>query len=83
MIEGCSGGNRSYTYRTVTPATFDRDGDGCPRGGAFELSVEGAVIGQMSFSDAGGVTLTPVAGEPLGFASCNDPALRLTTCPLD
>ncbi len=70
--------------RGRSAASFDRDGDGCPRGGAFELSAEGVVIGQLSFTDAGGVTLTPVSGPPITFGSCNDPALLLTkTCPIN
>jgi hypothetical protein len=80
LSEACSGSARAFAYRTLTPASFDRDGDGCPHGGAFELSAEGVVIGQMSFSETGGVTLTPNAGPSMTFASCNDPALRLQSC---
>lgn len=82
-ISGDRSGDRSFAYRTITPASFNRDGDGCPRGGAFELSAEGVVIGQLSFTDAGGVTLTPVSGSPFTFVSCNDPALLLKTCALN
>ncbi len=80
LVEECSGSDRSFAYRTITPASFDRNGDGCPRGGAFELSAEGVVVGQLSFTDVGGVTLTPVSGTPMTFASCNDTALILRTC---
>ena len=81
LAEACSGTGRTFSYRTLTPASFDRDGDGCPRGGAFELSFEGAVFGQMSFSDTGGLTLTPASGAPpMVFASCLDPVLRLRSC---
>ncbi len=89
LLDTCTGiggdrsGDRSFAYRTLTPGSFNRDGDGCPRGGAFELSAEGVVIGQVSFGDAGGVTLTPVSGPPITLVSCNDPQLLLTKCPVN
>ena len=75
--------DRSFAYRTLTPASFARDFDGCPRGGSFEVSAEGAVIGQISFGDAGGVTLTPLSGPPITLATCHDPQLLLTKCPFN
>lgn len=71
---------RTFAYRTLTPASFDRNGDGCPRGGAFEVSTEGIVLGQMAFTDTGGVTLTLVGSEPTTVPSCNDAALLRTSC---
>lgn len=73
--------DRSFAYRTLTPARFVRDSDGCPRGGSFEVSADGDVIGQLSFGDTGGVTLTPLSGPPITFATCDDPMLILKTCP--
>lgn len=75
--------DRSFAYRTLTPARFVRDTDGCPRGGSFEVSADGAVVGQVSFGDAGGVTLTPLSGPPITFATCDDPLLILKTCPFN
>lgn len=89
LLDTCNGiggdrsGDRSFEYRTITPGRFERDGDGCPRVGSFELSAEGVVIGQLSFSDSGGVLLTPVVGSSHFFSSCNDPLLRLTTCAVN
>ncbi len=77
----CSGLDRAFAYRTLTPASFDRNGDGCPRGGAYEVTVDGAPLGQVAFTDTGGVTVTLAGGTPSTVASCNDPALLRTSCP--
>jgi len=73
--------DRSFTYRTLTPARFVRDTDGCPRGGSFEVSADGELIGQLSFGEAGEVTVTPLSGPPITFATCDDPMLIFKTCP--
>jgi len=74
---------RTFSYRTLTPASFDRTGDGCPRGGAYEVSAEGVLLGQMAFTDTGGITLTLVGRPPATLPSCNDAALLRTSCPVN
>ncbi len=77
----CAGDSRTFSYQTLAAPTFDPEGDGCPRGGTFEVSSGGTPLGQVDFSETGGVTITEPGKAPVSFASCNDPALLLACAP--
>ena len=79
LESSCGDDSETFDYQTLTASTFDPAGDGCPRGGTFEVKRGDEVLGQIAFSEDGGVTLTPAGGGPATtFASCNDPALLLS-----
>jgi hypothetical protein len=75
----CGNAGTTFSYRTLATPTFDAtDPNACPRGGAFEIASGATVIGQIVFTDGGGIQVVGAGGQSIEYASCNDPALIMT-----